>query len=163
MFRGCLCPRSPLRPLDSPDDASSWAIYACTPDTPTHALPEHPHHTLTQVRRRRHCSVAEVPRQPASLTLQFPGAMIRRTVPSTSTLLLVVLLLLNILSVVVKASPSKVKFVSLLANDAVLDRYAAAVAATEPLREDRDKVLRGEGGREEGEGTVGNGVSFYSG
>ena len=41
------------------------------------------------------------------------------------------------------ASNSKVKLVSLLANDAVLDRYAAAVAATEPLREDRDKVLRG--------------------
>lgn len=43
-----------------------------------------------------------------------------------------------------EASNSKVKLASLLANDAVLDRYAAAVAATEPLREDRDKVLRGE-------------------
>lgn len=42
-----------------------------------------------------------------------------------------------------EASSSKVKLASLLANDAVLDRYAAAVAATEPLREDRDKVLRG--------------------
>lgn len=85
-------------------------------------------------------------------------AMIRRTASSSSPsfllLPLVVLVLLSCLSslvVVVEASPSKVKLVSLLANDAVLDRYAAAVAATEPLREDRDKVLRGEfegGGRE---------------
>lgn len=66
----------------------------------------------------------------------------RRTAPSSSLLLF--LLLLPILSVVVQASSSKVKFVSLLANDVILDRYAAAVAATEPLREDRDKVLRGE-------------------
>lgn len=70
--------------------------------------------------------------------------MIRRTAPPPSTPLLLLVLLTILSEVVVQASPSKVKFVSLLANDVVLDRYAAAVAATEPLREDRDKVLRGE-------------------
>ncbi|EWM22934.1 protein of unknown function DUF4168 [Nannochloropsis gaditana] len=64
--------------------------------------------------------------------------------PLPSVLVFVLFLLSSLFSVQdVRATPSnKVKFVSLLANDAVLDRYAAAVAATEPLREDRDRALR---------------------
>ena len=43
-----------------------------------------------------------------------------------------------------QSSSGRVKIASLISNDALLDRFAAAVAATEPLREYRERSLRRE-------------------